>query len=542
MRDEEHTQGRRYLSETHKDQREPTGAGSTSTVSHRRVEADEWPVLLLSAGFAFGSVALAIFIRTWSDTLFLTRFQAEDIAIFYIWSALIFAPTTMGYAWLSQRFEPVKLNTSTLFGFAGVASLCLSPPSSDVGVFVLLLVLSLVSPLVNAICWGLILERLNSRQSKRLIPLIGGSATMGAAVSGVIGAEVIEWGGDRALVWLIISTLIALSPLPRLLLNGVDDRSLIREAKDTPERLIVGLKALGKNQLLKVSAIATFLMAIATNLIDFLFKAELQSSLEPEMLGPFFARFHAFTNVGILFVQLLVMRPALERLGPRWSFGLYPLSLLALISLCLGPVGLWAFIGLRGVDTLMKFTFYSTTENMLLTPVPFRERTQSKVFLKGVVYPLGGLVAGTLITLTGLLLGSNAEVNAVLIITLGVAVGWLWSTSRVHRHYLQQLASNLGVTLEAVQVSRQERLKGLDQLEALKLDATQWDQERIEPLLAQIAGGLHRPRLSTQLTSLWPDLDESKRMDLIELLDELARRDGVKGLGDLLEELVKRSR
>ena len=105
------------------DQAQSEQVKSNSNVKQRRVERDEWPVLLLSGGFSFGSVALAIFIRTWSDTLFLTRFQADQIAIFYIWSALIFAPTTMGYAWLSQRFNPIKLNTTTLFAFAGLSSL-----------------------------------------------------------------------------------------------------------------------------------------------------------------------------------------------------------------------------------------------------------------------------------------------------------------------------------------------------------------------------------------------------------------------------------
>lgn len=259
------------------------------------------------------------------------------------------------------------------------------------------------------------------------------------------------------------------------------------------------------------------------------------------MLGPFFARFHAFTNIGILFVQLIVMRPALERLGPRWSFGLYPLSLLALISLCLGPVGVWAFIGLRGVDTLMKFTFYSTTENMLLTPVPFRERTQSKVFLKGVVYPLGGLVAGSLITLTGLIMGSTIAVTVVLVITLGIATAWLWSTSRVHRHYIHQLAMNLGVELADPPVTRQARLEGLQALTALMSAPAHWEGPLTGALLERVARGLSKPLLAEQLSNLWADLDESRRMDLVELLDELAQREGVKGLGELLEESAKRA-
>ena len=126
-----------------------------------KIKKDEWPTLALASLFAFGSVALAIFIRTWSDTLFLIHFQPDRIPIFYIWSAIVFAPTTMGYTWLSQRFNLVRLNTSTLLTFASMCLFCINPIQHKEVLFVLLLGMSLVSPLVNAICWGLILERLN---------------------------------------------------------------------------------------------------------------------------------------------------------------------------------------------------------------------------------------------------------------------------------------------------------------------------------------------------------------------------------------------
>ncbi len=537
-----------------------------------KVEPEEWPILLLSGAFSFGAVALAIFIRTWSDTLFLSRFAADQIAVFYILSAVIFAPTTMGYAWLSQRFHPVRLNTATLLLFAGVCLLCVTPPSSAPLTFALLLALSLMSPLVNALCWGMILERLTSRQSKRLVPLIGSSATLGAALSGVVAAGVIAWGGDAALMGLIVATLLALAPLPMVLMRGAEgeaDPSSIQRQRE-PERLLDGLKALGKSDLLRVSAVATFLMAIATNLIDYLFKAKLQADMPPEQLGAFFARFHALTNMGVLAVQVLILTPALPRLGLRWSFGLYPLSLLAVGALCLTPIGLWAFIGLRGVDTLMKFTFYSTTENLLLTPVPFRERTQSKVFLKGVVYPLGGLVAGVLISLLSLL-SFGVEVGgrhttAALLLTLLISAGWVWSTVHVHQHYLQQLARNLGLTLAPVTLSRQEQQRARLELARLLVPPAEGAPEEPEPvalarpfgapthflgasqtpipdfslsvspeLFDVIGRAVGRDALGEEAWERWISLTASRRSDLAELLDQLCRSEGVRGVGMLLD-------
>ena len=74
------------------------------------VKPDEVTLVLLASSFSFGAVALAIFFRTWSDTLFLSHFSVDQIPIFYIWSAFAFAPVTMAYTWLSKKFPLVKLN------------------------------------------------------------------------------------------------------------------------------------------------------------------------------------------------------------------------------------------------------------------------------------------------------------------------------------------------------------------------------------------------------------------------------------------------
>ena len=515
---------------------------SISPQRPRRVEPQEWPVLLISSGFAFGAVALAIFIRTWSDTLFLTYFKASQIPLFYIGSALLFAPTTMGYAWLSQRFNPIRLNTSTLLLFSAISLLCLQSLPSNVMLFGLLLIMSLISPLVNAICWGLILERLNSRQSKRLIPLISSSATIGAAVSGTLGAEVIEWGGNSALMSLICLTLLALTPLPTLLVEKSTLDKITKQIteRDRPPKLFDGLKALGRNRLLKVSAIATFLMAIATNLIDYLFKVKLQASLPPEELGPFFARFHAFTNLAILGVQMIVLSPALQRLGLRGSFALYPSSILALGMMCMAPVGLWALTALRGIDTLMKFTFYSTTENLLLTPVPFMERTQSKVFLKGAIYPLGGLVAGILITVIGQF---THPFLGVLIFTCVITAIWVWSTTRVHIHYIEQLSQNLSIDLTYTQGDRTLRARArrelAQQINAWKMESPNAHQRAdLNTLITIISSSLDARHLSDHFLGLWYDSSLSVRADFIEWVDQMMRREHIKGVGALLEHYI----
>ena len=52
------------------------------------VRAEEWPLVLATGTFAFLAVALAIAMRTWSDAVFLTTFDASWIPWLFVASAL----------------------------------------------------------------------------------------------------------------------------------------------------------------------------------------------------------------------------------------------------------------------------------------------------------------------------------------------------------------------------------------------------------------------------------------------------------------------
>ena len=479
--------------------------------------------------------------RTWSDTVFLTRFTSADIPLFYVLSAVVFAPTTVGYSWLSKRIKPKRLTTISMFIFTVIAACCTQlmvlniPPTI---IFFILLIISLISPLVNAICWGLILETLNSRQSKRLIPLISSGSTIGAALGGVFAAELMEWGGEDGihwLLWMIVICLTSLIPMPSIILklgkSRIGKRTIQQGTTLERESMRDGLSSLLDNRLLRTAAIATFWGAVATNLVDYVLKVEVENALNSTEIGPFFARFHATTNIVILTAQLFFIGPMLQRLGVRSSYALYPVSLIIVSTICFGPIGLWAFVALRGVDTFMKFTVYSTTENLLLTPVPLKARTQSKVFLKGAVYPLGGLVAGLLVSI-------GFEGKGSLFLIIFTCIIWCRKTIQIHSNYLSQLSKNLKISLPPrsrgpfVKVGRDALKK-----EITSFNSNTTNEQRLSlPILLNYMGdAMGQPTLGVIVTKNLPSFTSRQRADLIEWLDLNMKREGIAGAGDYLE-------
>ncbi len=513
-----------------------------------RVRRNEWAMLLGMAAFAFLAVAVAILVRTWSDSAFLAHFDVAWLPLFFVVSAFVFAPATLGYAWLARRFPLVPLNTALLLVFAGVTATCRLAVGEAWSVFVAILVLAVVSPLVNVVCWSIVLERLSSRQARRLIPLVGGSSTAGAVGGGAFAAALIESFGTDALVWGVFGVLLLMLPLPRIVAGSwALGRHESAEARTTFRE---GLRALVGNRLLRVVGTATFLMAVTTNLVDFMLKAHLQANLDPAEIGLFFANFHSITNLAVLVVQVVVVTRVIDRIGIGPSFALHPLVVLVGAVACVFFPVLAAVAVLRGADTCLKFTFQANTQNIVITPVPLLERTQAKVFLKGMIYPLGGLAAGALLTVVSLVGGSTGVAVPLLVAVL--SVGWLVAAGRVRPQYRGQLEDNLTVEVRPGLTGEPTSPDELRHVLRAHLSALTVLHERArdDAARAEIRRRLDDFFLAFGLlvgdvdgiadtANRFRAGDEAARSDAVELLDGLCRDQGINDAGAVLETLAE---
>ncbi len=514
------------------------------------VKPGEGAMLASMALFAFLSVAIAIVVRTWADTAFLDRFAVGWLPLFFIVSAIFFAPATLAYAWLARRFRPVPLHTGMLLFFALLVVAATFVGHGRAETFVTVLVLTVVSPLVNVICWNTLLERMDSRQARRLIPIVGGFATAGAIGGGALCEPVILHSGPDALLWAVVLLILAAAALPRFVAGTwrVGEEALAEAQPSFRE----GLAALGRNDLLRVVGLATFLMAVTTNLVDFQFKAHVQAEMDAASMGIFFARFHSVTNLCVLFVQFLVVGRLVERFGIGFTYTLHPGLLLAGTLGCLFLPGLAMATAARGLDTMLKFTVQNAAQNMAVTPVPFLERTQAKVFLKGMIYPLGGFAAGLLLPLARLYGGDRGL--GVPIATALLATAWFFAARRVRARYRKQLERNLEVEvrpgLTAQPTSPDVVRAGLrtliEMIHALRRETGR--RERGD----RRAIHLHLEELFSATGLLVGDTEAvrdaarryfegtpNERSDAIELLDTWLREQEVGGAGELLEQLAE---
>lgn len=469
------------------------------------VRRDERPVLLLSALMAMLAVAEAVLIRSFSDAVFLDRFSVDWLSLFYLASALVFVPATLAYGGLTRRLNKHKLHLGCLLLFAAGTLVSYFTPRTPTLTFAVVLCLAVISPLVNVVVWSGILSRLDSRQARRLVPLISAGATFGGIAAGLLALPLIRWVGVAELLLPVAAINLALAllllvrrrtpgagtPPPRSASSpggaGAQASPSGPWLPGAPGVAAAAGERAGR-RLVALLAGAVLLMSLCTNLADFAFKSELQTrfggaqtqplrwpgqtqaeprvvsgplaprpaagiptapSEEPETkrpglqrLGLALSAFNAVTNLLILLAQLLVVSRLVRRLGLQASFALHPLAVLGGLALFQLVPGLAMVALWKLSDTLFKFSFHGPTLEMALTPLPAAFRDRARALIKGVMHPLGGFVAGLLL----LALGGLGLSPRWLVLpgTLLAALAWAAMSLRLRGRYLHALRAALG--------------------------------------------------------------------------------------------------
>lgn len=367
------------------------------------------------------SVALAIFVRIWSDAIFLSTYGARWIPVLLVVSAVAFAPATWIYTRMAHRYGFGAVNTFALSVFFVLIAVCTQVPTGKAFVFAMVIALSLVTPLVHVIAWNTILEHVRRADAARLVPRLGGYSTGGAMLAGWLGALVVEAYGIGALLPIAACVLGVALPLCSAL-NREREAPARRDASGSPDRSDRSERPrLATTRVVRIVALATFMMALITSVVDFQFKVQLQQSLGRDDIGVFLSWFHAATNLVILVFQFAVVPRIMGTVGVASTYAFHPFVLSAgaalfVIAPSLAAASIWRF-----ADTLFKFTFQSDAAEILLQPLDIEDRARAKAFVKGIIYPLGSMAAG----LTLMLLSWDANERLISCVAGALAVVWL---------------------------------------------------------------------------------------------------------------------
>jgi len=129
----------------------------------------------------------------------------------------------------------------------------------------------------------------------------------------------------------------------------------------------------------RLAAIAALSVAVSL-VIDYLYRAKVASSLRPEQLAPFFARYQLLLNVGSLLLQLTVTGSVVQRVGVL-GLALTAPALLTVGSAlsALSSASFAVVVALKATDSALRNSLGRVASELLWAPVENQARGRGLV-------------------------------------------------------------------------------------------------------------------------------------------------------------------
>ncbi|MDX1493131.1 MAG: cyclic nucleotide-binding domain-containing protein, partial [Longimicrobiales bacterium] len=264
--------------------------------------------------------------------------------------------------------------------------------------FAVYLWLSAVQVLMLTHAWEYAGSMLTGRQAKRILPMIGVGASLGAIVGGSAVAPAAIRLGTSNLLW--ISMVLLLAALP--LLWRVEEPA--REVEDPEEdpnvlmgflsRSVRGFREVGSSKLLRLLALGLIALTMTGTLIDLQLKFVLQETFGRDGITAIYGLMSAGIGAGTLLLQLWASRVLFPRFGVSFAALLHGGMLLLAAGGTALVGGLSVLVVAQALDDILQFSLQKPVEQVSLLPFPGGVKSVALATLGGVLRPLSKAAGG----------------------------------------------------------------------------------------------------------------------------------------------------
>lgn len=430
--------------------------------------------LIMAAVGAFLSISSVVFGRTLSDAILLSARPAINIGHYFILSSLVLMAVSMVYFRLLRAISATRLNAATLIIFAATTFVFeYFTPETPHAILGYAIFLITAPSLGNIIVWNSIGDAFNARQGRRLFHFVAAASTVGGITAGSLIPPFIS---NFGIISLSISDAVVFLAMgiPVVILNAYrrTEKTQFSMTSESHQSMWHDFRQayqdISRSALLKHLSIIFFLTALGTNIIDFALKDYLQTNFDQDGIAMFYGHFNTFSNGFNLLVQLTLLSQFLTRFRTRTLFAVTPVVLLLFSLPFLFVYSAIFVIALRFIDVALRFTILDAAREIAISPMPRLLRNRAKVIFKGVMNPLGGIIAGVILNLLVPMIG--ARYTPLLLIP--IALIGLFYVRDLNRYCAFQLFEQLKGEDSADQV--------LD-LPAYEMAAAQLDSAHFDP-------------------------------------------------------------
>lgn len=378
----------------------------------------EGAVVILCLAVNFLVMAGIMFGRNARDSLFLVYFGAQYLPYMYFANAVFLVLTSLVYTTLVDRIERGKfLAGSSAFFIVSllVSWVFLRTHLRQGSWFFPVLYIEAQALWYFSLMqfWTFVGDLFDTRQAKRLYPLLAVGALLGMIGVGVGSKSVILALGTANLlaVWaglILVATVLGGIAFRRYRIVNEPPKldEVVARAKTNVsewQKIKSGLNEVGREPLLRSMAGYTLMLWTLFSVVDFCFKKTMKD-IYPDAndLTRFFGNFTGAQGALCLLVQVFLTRAVIGRLGVGTTINFHPAFLVAGTAWMSLRYGYASVLTAKLGDASMLYTFSDSSYQLLYNPIPPERRAQIRGFIEGYIRPLSLAAAGALI-----LVGNN---------------------------------------------------------------------------------------------------------------------------------------
>lgn len=336
-----------------------------------------------------------------SDALFFVRFGVERLPWMYIGlGGLSFLAIVLYAAGLS-RYRWRLLPALYLLIALALGLVRLLIPLGHPAIYpVLWLSVQVFAWVLLTAAWSLASQSFDTRQAKRLFPLLASASIAGSAIGNAITGPMADLVGTENLYLIYALLLMGAFLTVRRLASELSSRDVVRLGKRDPgSEFLAGFRALRSSRLMRLIAAASVLFSVLFFSVWFPFnKVVSQAFSEEAAVAGFLGNFTSIVMVSTLLLSLVSNR-IYSRLGIVNVILVVPLIYMAGFGLWFSQFTLATAIAFRFLQLVWINGAAWTAWNALLNVYHSERREQLRAFVSGVPNQVGTSLSGVLLLL-----------------------------------------------------------------------------------------------------------------------------------------------
>jgi ATP:ADP antiporter, AAA family len=401
-------------------------------------------LFLVMGSYKIGGVAGA--------ALFLSRFQASQLAYAQIASSVLVAVIIAGYVVIARRFLFRDLLVGSMLFFSATCAVFWGLAhyySRLIWVFPAFYVwVKIFGALGATQVWTLANYVLTSREAKRVFGMVGGGGIAGCIFAGFLSNTMAKGFGTESLLLamtlfiLICAGLVILVWRSGRVLVGDGQRTAGAPTETAPRNVTASLQLLFSSPYFRAIAAVIFITSLVTTLTDWQFLAiGKQFLVKKDVMAAFFGDFYFYAGILGLLFQLLLTARFLRRFGIGTALFILP------VTVFLGSTGLLVLgtlasaVALHGGDRVLGYSIDKSTAELLYLPISAGVKLQVKWLIDTVIWRMGDGLSGVIVVIFATYLHFSPRQISWIVLLL--VTGWLAAASVVRRQYVATLRESI---------------------------------------------------------------------------------------------------